>query len=91
MQQTLWETLAVNPRLWYVVVALGLSAAFPTVVYLMVLIPVIALRVIPRKVQELLGLILFRLTTDNKPVVIQIASFCEVVGTILTAVIMLLG
>lgn len=84
---TLWSTLSVNPAMWYVVVGLGISAALPTLVYLAALGPVIALRIVPRGVQNFVSLVILRLTTDKDPVLKQVSSFVSSVGALIAGII----
>ena len=72
--RTLWGTLEVNPAMWFVVIGLGLSAALPTVLYLIVLLPALALRLLPKQAQHGLGKVVWALTTDAMPVFKQLGT-----------------
>lgn len=87
MAPTLWETLQVNPEVWYIVVGLGVSAALPTIIYLLALFPVVSLRAIPKRVQAVLGRIVFLLTTDDAPVLKQLAAFTSNAGALVAATV----
>lgn len=87
MASTLLGTLSVNPTMWYVIVGLGISAALPTLAYLTALVPVIALRLVPLPVQNLLKLIVFRLTTDREPVLKQLSSAASNAGALLAGIV----
>lgn len=82
LSRTLWETLRVNPAMWYVVIGLGVSAALPTAIYLVVLLPVVILRFIPRRLQDFLNKILYRLTTDTTPIFKNLSTFTSSVGAV---------
>ena len=90
IQKTAADTLVVNPVLWWLIVAVGITAALPSVVYLAVLLPVVVLRIVPTHIQKALSLILFRLTTDRKPVFDTIGNFIGCVGTVIAGMIRLL-
>jgi len=73
--ETLWLTLKVNPAVWYVVIGLGISAALPTIIYLLALLPVLVLRIIPGFIKTFLVGVVFRITVDEKPVLKQLSTF----------------
>ena len=82
---TLWTTLDGVENLWYVVIWLGVSVALPTILYLVVLLPVLILRVLTPALQKALSRVVFLLTTDNKPVLFQLATFFSYFGALLAA------
>lgn len=84
---TIQQTLDTNPDLWYVVWGLGISTAIPTIVYFVTLIPLLAFRLIPRRAQDLTGLILYRLTTDERPVLRQLEGFTEITAAIIAGLV----
>ncbi len=84
---TLWETLKVSKAMWYVVLGLGISAALPTVLYVIALIPILLLRVTPPFVQRGLTRVLYLVTTDDQPVLRQVATFASGVRAIIGGVI----
>lgn len=75
MRETLWLTLEVNPAVWYVVIGLGISAALPTIIYLLALLPVLFLRIISGFIKTFLVGVVFRITVDEKPVLKQLSTF----------------
>ena len=85
--ETLWATLNVVQEMWYVVIWLGISAAFPTILYLLVLLPILFLRVLPNTLQKMLSRVVYSLTTDKKPVLFQLSTFLSYSGALLAATI----
>ena len=90
MGETLWQTLHHNPRVWYVVIGLGVSAAFPTMIYMGIWAVLFVLRIIPKRIQNLFSRILFALTTDKVPVLERVGNLFGVFAAILTSTIALL-
>ena len=84
---TLSETLNANPRVWFVVIGLGLSACFPTLIYLIVVIPFLLLRVLPNSLKHGIAKVIYLLTTDKKPVLVQLSNFFSSTGALLAAFI----
>ena len=90
MGETLWKTLQQNPRVWFVVVGLGVSAALPTTIYIGIWAVLFVLRIIPRRIQHLFSRILFALTTDKVPVLERLGNLLGAFAAILTSTITLL-
>ena len=90
LRPSIGSTLEVNPGLWYVVIGLGLSTAVPTMIYLLVLAPLLSFRLIPRRIQEFISLILFRITTDERPVLQQLGRISKGASVVIGATVALL-
>lgn len=90
LQPSAESTLMVNPDLWYVVIGLGLSTTIPTVIYILALAPILSFRLIPRRIQSFISLILFRMTTDNRPVLEQLSRWAKGISLIIGATVGLL-
>lgn len=86
LQPTLSATLNEVSGLWAVIIWMGISTALPTVIYLVVLIPVIALRATPKYVQAGISRIVYLITTDAQPVLKQIAVFASNIGGLIAAI-----
>ena len=84
---TLWGTLQVNSGVWYVVVALGLSAAFPTILYLITMLLLLAFRMCPPWPQKFLVRLVSALTKDTRPVLTQLSIGMAAIATFLGAVV----
>ncbi len=87
LRGTLSETLNVVGGLWSVIILVGFSAALPTVVYLLILIPILALRAVPTFAHRGLSRVVFLVTTDKQPVLRQISVFSSNAGGMLGAIV----
>lgn len=87
LQPTLAATLDVVSGLWSVIIWLGISTALPTIVYLIVLLPILVTRAAPNAVQRGVSRIVYLVTTDSQPVLKQVAVFSSNTGGLIAAVI----
>lgn len=87
LRPTMWDTLQVSEQLWYGVIWLGISVSLPTLIYLAALLPVLALRIIPRAVQRGLSRVVYLISTDRQPVLKQVATFASTAGGLIGATI----
>lgn len=87
LRPTLGETLEVVDGLWYVVIWVGISASLPTIVYLLVLLPIMFLRAVPGVVQRGLSRVVYLMTKDTQPVLKQIAIFSSNLGGLIGAIV----
>lgn len=87
LKETLWATFDVAPEMWYVVILLGISASLPTILYLVVLVPIMFLRTLPQIIQKGLSRVVFLITTDKRPVLVQLATFISSLTALLGAII----
>lgn len=58
------------------VFVLSLTAALPTMLYLLIITFTVIIRIIPRRIWKFFVMLIYRITTDENRVLIQLGNFC---------------